>query len=194
MNIKLILTSLSLVSLLSGCAPSLGLRLGAPDVAFEEKEERKITSQTAAGVKVKVGAFLDARASDTIVVIDGREVRSEGEIGAAVQAGLERQLREAGARIALLQAPTIEGEVIDWRAKVSPDFPTSEVVAKAKIKITLRGTKSEVLYRATYAGDANKKHPFLGEKDVQATLGNAMASAIEAAVEDDALIGRISSR
>lgn len=194
MNTKSFLTSLSLVSLLSGCAPSLGLRLGAPDVALEEKEEAKVPAQTAVGAKVKVGSFLDARASDTIVVIDGREVRSEGEIGTAVQAGLERQLREAGARIALLQAPVIEGEVVEWRAKVTPNFPASEVVAKAKIKITLRGTKSEVVYRATYSGDANKTHPFLGEKDVQATLGNAMASAIGAAVKDDALVGRVTAR
>lgn len=194
MKTKLFVTSLSLVSLLSACSPSLGLRLGAPDVTLEEKDPPKVIAQTAAGAKVKVGSFLDARASDTLVVIDGREVRSEGEIGAAVQTGLERQLRDAGARIALLQAPTIEGEVIDWRAKVTPNFPASEVVAKAKIKITLRGPKSEVLYRATYAGDANKTHPFLGEKDVQATLGNAMASAIEAAVRDEALIGRISVR
>jgi hypothetical protein len=194
MKTKFFLTSLSLVSLLSGCAPSLGLRLGAPDVAFEEKEQSKVDAQALSGAKVKVGSFLDARASDTIVVVDGREVRSEGEIGAAVQAGLERQLRDAGARIALLQAPTIDGEVIEWRAKVTPDFPASEVVAKAKIKITLRGPKSEVLYRSTYVGDANKKHPFLGEKDVQATLGNAMASAIEVAVQDETLIGRITAR
>lgn len=185
-----VLSALSLMMLVSGCAPSLGLRLEAPDVVKEEGD--KAHAATAApGSKVKIGAFLDGRSSDTFAVIDGREVRTDGSIGTAVQTGLERQLRAAGVRIALLRAPTIEGEVVDWRARVTPEFPASKVVANAKVKVTVRAPDSKVLYRATYSGEANKTHPLLGEKDVQETLGNAMATALEAATKDDGFMQQL---
>ena len=190
MKTSTILPILSLSLLLSACAPSLGLRLEAPDVVKQEGDKVRVVT-AAPGSKVKIGAFLDGRSSDTFAVIDGREVRTDGSIGTAVQTGLERQLRAAGVRVALLKAPTIEGEVVDWRAKVSPDFPASTVVANAKVKVTVRAPDSKVLYRATYSGEANKTHPLLGEKDVQETLGNAMATALEAATKDDGFMQQL---
>ena len=190
MKTKTCISALSLIVLISGCAPSLGLRLEAPDVVKEEGDKSRVVS-VAQGSKAKMGAFLDGRSSDTFVVIDGREVRTDGEIGAAVQTGFERQLRAAGVRIALLKAPTIEGEVVDWRARVMPEFPASKVVANAKVKVTVRAPDSKVLYRATYSGEANKTHPLLGEKDVQETLGNAMATALEAATKDDGFMQQL---
>jgi uncharacterized lipoprotein YajG len=190
MKTNKILSVLSLMMLVSGCAPSLGLRMEAPDVVKEEGDKATVVA-AAPGSKVKIGAFLDGRSSDTFAVIDGREVRTEGSVGTAVQTGLERQLRAAGVRVALLKAPMIEGEVVDWRAKVSPDFPASKVVANAKVKVTVRAPDSKVLYRATYSGEANKTHPLLGEKDVQETLGNAMATALEAATKDDGFMQQL---
>lgn len=190
MKTKNLIPLLSLILLVSGCSPSLGLRLEAPDVVKEEGDKAGITP-AAPNSKVKIGSFLDGRSSDTFAVIDGREVRSDGEIGSAVQTGLERQLRAAGVRVAILRAPTIEGEVVDWRAKVTPDFPASTVVANAKVKVTVRAPDSKVLYRATYSGEANKTHPLLGEKDVQATLGTAMATALEAATKDQGFMDNL---
>ncbi|MEY4667517.1 MAG: hypothetical protein RL518_216 [Pseudomonadota bacterium] len=157
----------------------------------EDSEKNPALANAAPGSKARIGPFLDGRSSDTIALIDGRQVRSEGSVGAAVQTGFERQLRAAGVRVSLLQAPTIEGEIVDWKARVSPDFPASQVVANAKVKVTIKGPKSEVLYRATYSGEANKTHPVLGESDIQATLGTAMATALEAAVKDDGFMRQL---
>ena len=178
----------SLACLSTGCAPDLGLRISPPDDPSLQ-EEKKVLNETKplAGVKVKVAPFLDGRGSDALAIIDGRSVPSDGAVGASVQAGFERQIREAGGRIAVLQASTIEGEVADWQAKIKPSFPMSEVVANAKVKITVRGLRSEVLYRGTYGGEARKQDPFLGERDVQTALGDAMARAISAAVSDEVM-------
>ena len=190
MKTNTLLCALSLVTLVSGCAPSMGLRLQAPDVVKDDGDKARVPA-AAPNSKAKIGPFLDGRSSDTFAVIDGREIRTDGEVGVAVQTGLERQLRAAGVRVALLRAPTIEGEVIDWRARVTPDFPASTVVASAKVKVTVRGVDSKVLYRATYSGEANKTHPILGESDVQETLGNAMATALEAATKDDGFMQQL---
>ena len=194
MNTHKFLATFALSCLLSACAPSLGLRMEAPAVVNEDAEKNPIEANAAAGSKARIGPFLDGRSSDTIAIIDGRQVRTEGSVGAAVQTGFERQLRAAGVRVALLQAPTIEGEVVDWKARVTPDFPASQVVANAKVKVTSKGLKSEVLYRATYSGEANKTHPALGESDIQATLGTAMATALEAAVKDDGFMRQLGGR
>lgn len=191
MNTITLLAMFALSLFVSACAPSLGLRMEAPDVVNEDEDKNPIVANAAPGSKARIGPFLDGRSSDTIATIDGRQVRSEGAVGAAVQTGLERQLRAAGVRVSLLQAPTIEGEVVDWKARVSPDFPASQVVANAKVKVTIKGPKSEVLYRATYSGEANKTHPALGESDIQATLGTAMATALEAAVKDDGFMRQL---
>jgi Uncharacterized lipoprotein len=186
------LIGLLIVAVLSGCAPKLGLRMSAPEVALEETKgsvRRKVTPGEYSGIKVKIVPLLDGRSADVFAVIDGREVLTDGDIGTAAQTGFERQLRDAGARVALLQAPTIEGEVVEWRANVSPDFPASEVVSKAKLRILVRDKKAKEIYRAVYSGEANRKHPLLDEDDVRRSLGFAMASAIEAALADDQLLG-----
>lgn len=191
MNTNKFLSALALSLVVSACSPSLGLRMEAPDVVNEDADKNPVVANAAAGSKARIGPFLDGRSSDTIATIDGRQVRSEGSVGTAVQTGFERQLRDAGVRVVLLQAPTIEGEVVDWKARVTPDFPASKVVANAKVKVTIKGPKSEVLYRATYSGEANKTHPALGESDIKATLGTAMATALEAAVKDDGFMQQL---
>lgn len=183
-----------LLPLLGGCAPQLGLRLTPPDVVLEDEKGGKELKGVASGAKVKIGSFLDGRSSDTLATVDGREVLTDGEVGPAVQTGFERQLRAAGARVSLLKSATVEGEVVDWRARVSPDFPASSVVANAKVKVTVRSASNDVLYRATYTGEANKKHPFLGESDIQAVLGTAMASAIEAAIKDQTFLKHLGAQ
>ena len=174
----------------SGCAPSMGLRMPAPEVVLEDAKEssrQRVLSSNFGGIKVKVLPFMDGRSSDVFAVVDGRDVFTDGEIGVATQTGFERQVREAGARVALLHAPTIEGEVVEWRAKVVPNLPASEVVSKAKIRVSVRDVKTKEVYRAVYSGESNRKHPLLDEDDVRRSLGFAMASAINAAQSDDQL-------
>ncbi len=187
----------SLAIFTTGCAPELGLKVAPPDVPSQLKEDKEKTPKAEAkplmGVKVRVSPLLDGRSSDTIVMIDGRSIPSEGPVGVSAQAGLERQIREAGGRIAVLQSSTIEGEVVEWLAKVKPSFPLSDVSAKAKIKITVRDAQQKVLYRGTYGGEANKRDPFLGERDVQEALGDAMARAISAAVADEVMAQQLMS-
>jgi hypothetical protein len=183
----------ALACLISGCAPDLGLRIAPPEVPSLQEEKKAAETKPLAGIRVKVAPFSDGRGSDALAVIDGRNVGAEGSVGSSVQAGFERQIREAGGRIAIVDASVIEGEVADWRANVKPSFPMSEVVANAKVMITVKGADSKVIYRGTYGGEARKQDPFLSERDVRDALGDAMARAISAAVSDKVMAQQLST-
>jgi hypothetical protein len=135
---------------------------------------------------------MDARKEDTLAVIDGRKVASDGSLGAVVQEGLERYLKTAGANVVLFNAPIVEGEIVEWRSSVKPGFPLSEATAIARIKVTLRGGESQVLYRASYTGEASSKHPMLTEQSVRQLLAEAMGSALEEVVSDDGFVTQLS--
>ncbi len=173
-----------------GCAPELGRTLIVPPVP--EAELVAGADSAADPVRVRVGNFIDSRPAQTIVVIDGRKVDSEGALTRTVEEGFERYLRQVGARIAVLNAPTIEGQVVDWSANVEPGFPTSEARAVARIKVTVRDTKSHPIYHATFSGESTAKHPMLGPDQIQRLLGQAMGSAIEAAVRDEDFVAQLS--
>lgn len=181
----------SLVALLvNGCAPDLGVSLSVPSVPDPDKV---VADQSRSStVKVRVGRFTDSRKSSTLAVIDGRQIPSEGDLGVVVQEGLVNYLRRAGIRIAVLQAPQIEGEIVEWKAKVSPDFPTSSASATARIKVLVRGVDSEVSYRATFAGEASMSHPALRATHVRELLAQAMGSALEEVVNDPAVVQHLS--
>jgi hypothetical protein len=187
---SLLKTHLVLLSfLLSACAPELGLRLGAPTVP-----ESTAISQSPSGaeqLRVRVGSFKDSRPSQTFVMIDGRKVGTEGSVAQSVEEGFARYLRQAGARIAVLNAPSIEGEVIDWTAKVDPAFPSAEAKASARIKVTVRDSKAHPLYHGTYSGEATRSHPMVDSEVVQNVLAQAMGSALEAAVNDEQFVAQL---
>lgn len=143
-------------------------------------------------VRIRVGDFKDSRPSATLVVVDGRRVESAGSAARAVEAGFERYLRSAGARLVDLGAPTIEGEVIDWSARVESSFPTSEAQAVARLKVVVRDTNSKAIYHATFSGESAKQHPIISLEDVRKLLADAMAIAIEAAIRDEAFIAQLS--
>jgi hypothetical protein len=143
-------------------------------------------------VRVRVGHFIDARTAQTIVVIDGRKVDSDGGVPRVVEEGFERYLRQVGARIAVLNAPTIEGQVVDWSARVEPGFPTSDANAVARLKVTVRDSRGHPIYHATFSGESRASHPMLGVEEIQRLLGQAMGSAIEAAVRDDDFVAQLS--
>ena len=190
MNKRMYRLVLGFCFFLIGCAPEIGLTLIAPEVP--EPESMSQAESSADPVRVKIGSFSDARPAQTIAIIDGRKVDSEGELGKVVAEGFERYLRRAGARIAVLNAPTIEGQVVDWSARVEPGFPTSEAQAVARLKVTIRDTRAHPIYYATFTGESSVTHPMLGSEEVQRLLAQAMGSAIEAAVRDEDFVLQLS--
>ncbi len=189
-----VLRMLFLVGLLAaaGCAPQLGLKIAVPNLP---DPQRTVPSARGEGepIRVRVGNFIDGRRSDTIAVVDGREVASDSSIAPVVQEGFERYFRNAGANVVLFNAPSIEGEVTEWRAAVIPKFPASEASAVARLKVEIRGAGARVAYRATYSGEATSKHPFLSEDSIRELLATAMGSAIEEAVHDESLVIALSN-
>lgn len=188
-------TLASLLTVLSiGCAPHFGVDMKVPPVP--EAQHVEVGTADAAALRVKVGSFEDLRISSTIAVVDGREIPSVGSAGAVAQEAFERYYRGVGVRVTRRDAPILEGQVTEWRAKVLPDFPTSEASANAKIRLVLKDSEYHVLYRGVFSGEATVSHPLLDEDHVRELLGQAMAAAIEAAVTDEVLrsqlaVGRI---
>lgn len=189
-RVRMVIGTLALC-LASACAPDLGMRLSVPSVPDSEKVE--VQERRDGPSKVRVGTFTDNRKSNTIAVIDGRQVPSEGTLGVIVQEGLENYLRKSGARIAVLQAPQIEGEIVEWKANVLPSFPTSSASATARIKVVVRGADSSVKYRATFAGEASMSHPALRASHVKELLAQAMGSALEEVVTDPGVVDQLSA-
>jgi hypothetical protein len=180
---------LCFVLLCSACAPEIGLKLGAP--SLPESTAISHQSSSAEQVKVRVGSFKDSRPSQTMVVIDGRKVGTEGSVAGTVEEGFARYLRQAGLRIAVLNAPSIDGEILDWTARVEPAFPTTEAKASARVKVTIRDSRAHPLYHATYTGEATRTHPMIDGEVVQSVLAQAMGSAIEAAVSDQQFVAQL---
>jgi hypothetical protein len=158
-----------------------------PDSEKVEAQERRDGP-----IKVRIGTFTDNRKSNTLAVIDGRQVPSEGNLGVVVQEGLENYLRKAGIRIAVLQAPQIEGEIVEWKASVVPSFPTSSASATARIKVVVRGADASVKYRASFGGEATMSHPVLRATHVRELLAQAMGSALEEVVTDPGVVDHLS--
>lgn len=186
---KFSLALFCLAALAQGCAPELGLRVKPP--SLPDPAEAAQAQAVVDPVKVRIGTFTDARPSQTFVTIDGRDVTTQGSVVGPVQEGFATYLRHAGMRIALLNAPTIEGQVTDWRANVSASFPTSDAKATARLKVTVRDSRSHPIYHANFSGEATTSHPMLDDQKIQELLGQAMASAIEAATRDQTFMAQL---
>jgi hypothetical protein len=174
----------------SACAPEIGLTVPVP--SLPDPTPTVGGPRISEGeVKVRVGSFKDTRASQTFVVVDGRKVGTQGSTASAVEEAFARYLREAGARIAVLNTPSIDGEILDWNAQVQPAFPASEAKASARLKVTVRDSRAHPLYHATFTGEASTSHPMVDSEMVQKLLGEAMGSAIQAAVRDDEFVAQL---
>jgi hypothetical protein len=175
---------------LSACAPEIGLRLRVPTLP----EPAGVADATISTdpIKVRVGNFMDARPTQTFVLVDGRKVGTDGSLENSVRDGFTRYLRQSGTRIALLDAPSIEGEVQEWTAVVRPSFPNSDAQASARLKVTVRDSRAHPIYFATFSGESSMSHPMVDEAVVQRLLGQAMGSAIEAAVKDPEFVAQLS--
>lgn len=168
-------TTFVILAAVVGCAPDLGMQLSVPALPEPEQVERDEAGGPV--LKLRVGNFIDARRSKTVAVIDGREVPSEGQLGALVQEGLGSYYRKAGVRVVLLNAPLIEGEILEWRATVTPGFPTSAASAKARLSVIVKGTDSTLLYKGSFSGDSSMAHPMLRASHVQGLLAQAILNA-----------------
>ncbi len=174
----------------SACAPEFGLEMQAPPVSAVQKVEPG--GAEAAALRVKVGSFEDARSALTIVTVDDREIPTVGSVGGPVQEAFDRAFRDAGVRVVRRDAPLLQGEVVEWKANILPGFPSSEAVATAKVRVSLKDSESHVIYRGVFNGEATVSHPLLDEDHVQELLGQAMGGAVEAAVNDEVLRAQLS--
>lgn len=181
---------LSLVAIVSGCAPEIGVRMRPP--SLPEPTAIADAAEVTNPIRVRVGNFVDARSNQSLVAIDGRKVMTEGSPGKVVEEGFARYLQRAGARIAVLNAPSIEGEILDWTAVVHSEFPTSEVRSAARLKVVVRDSKAHPIYRATFTGESTANHPMMDQDVVKQALGQSMGSAIEAAVRDPEFVAQLS--
>lgn len=174
---------------ITGCAPGLGSTLDLPELP--EASPSDVDTLSGDELKVRVGKFIDSRPTDALAEINGRAVQTQGQVGPVVQDGFTRYYTSAGAKIVQFGAPTVLGEVLEWRTIVTPQFPSSNVVAKAKFALELRSSDERVLYRANYSGEASASNPMMSESDIQGILAEAMASAVREAVNDSSLLTRI---
>lgn len=172
----------------SSCAPSLGSRLKVPDVFVDES---KITDFDTRLPKVKIGNFLDARREPTLAIIDGREVMPEGDISDAVREAITTAFVDSGARVTNNYAPIIEGEIKDWQIVIKPGFPTTDLVAKSSLRVVVRDSELNQIYRATYNGESTKQHPAPGEDTIRETLSDAMAVTINEVFHDQDLKNKL---
>lgn len=178
-----------LVVALTGCSPGLGVRLAVPSVGEMAPEGRP--NYHADALKIRVGSFFDSRTSDIIAVVKGRHVKTDGNVGAAVQDALVRFARDVGMEVVQFRAASLSGEVTDWQVSVEPSFPASSATARARVNVELRSADDALLYRASYAGEATKKHIMLSESGIKDVLADAMRAALGEVVSDRSLVQRI---
>jgi hypothetical protein len=184
-----LLRAIPLLALMA-CAPEIGVRIPVP--LLPDPQSQVDQAQVVNPVKVRVGTFVDSRPNPALVIVDGRKVMTDDNPGRAVEEGFSRYLRNAGARIAVLNAPSIEGDILDWTALVEPSFPTSNARATARIRVLMRDSKAHPIYKATFSGESTISHPMIDQTEIEKLLGQAMASAIETAVRDDEFVRQLS--
>jgi hypothetical protein len=171
-----------------GCAPGLGPTLEVPHVQLGTGTIREFSDHN---VKVRLGQFIDSRSSTAIAKVDGREVLPDGGIGAAVEEAFQGFLSEALVKMAVIDAPTIEGQVLDWGVNVLPGFPLTSVNGDARVAVTLRTSHNDVAYKGIYSSHATREHPTPGEGTVKDVLSEAMAGAVREALRDQDLRAKL---
>src|SRR5262245_47267137 len=120
-KLVLLLVTVSLFA----CSPGFGSKVSVDEIeslgnATKYKEEGN------AG-RVNVLKFSDSRPVETIIEINGRLVKPDGDLGQNVSLALERELRKRGMIISLFDSPTIRGSITEWVASVDTGFFSSSV-------------------------------------------------------------------
>ncbi|NDC36614.1 MAG: hypothetical protein EBZ48_01025 [Proteobacteria bacterium] len=174
---------------LSGCAPGLGHKL--PVSRFPAPEE--VVSRPSGKGRVLVRSFSDGRADHAVAIIDGRSVEPGSDVSAAVRAAMESYLKAAGFGVGGSDSPVLVGTVQRWSVVVKPDFPTSTAEAVAGIGVELYSSSQEVLFRGTYRGEYSAEHPLMNQDRIAEALGQAMAAAMQQAINDSRFTAAIES-
>ncbi len=174
------------ILLLFGCAPGLKNTLRVSSIPAAENSRRNLD-----GLRLNVGTFKDARISTGIARVNTREVRADGDVGAAVQQAFERQVKIQGAKLSLFNAPTLRGTVKDWKIMVKPAFPSSKADARASLEVELVDTGGKVKYRGTYSGNMSVENPVMREERVEGILGEAMLNAMVHVLNDRRFVSKL---
>ena len=185
---KNLFLSLAFVLPLAACAPNLSRSIVVTTIPLVQIENKVPLSNTA---RARVGSFTDARTDLTAAEIDGRKIPADGDIGSAVVLGFEQALRDSGMQLVLFDAPTVSGQVKEWKVVVKPKFPTSEITATAELEVSVKDMSGNNVYGATYTGEMAASDMYANETKVKKILGLAMSQAIQQAVEDSLLVERL---
>ena len=180
-----------MVLFVQGCAPGLGKRLQVKGVLSPEAKIDFQDASHCAGKAVRVGSFEDRRSYSEVGEIDGRLLQPEGNAALGAQWFMEKLLRTARVQTGLVTGPWLVGQILDWRVRVIPGFPTTKAEAEASVRIELRDEGYGVLYAATYAGRGQAEHPFMTQTKVEEVLADAMWVALSGVIDDQELWSRI---
>ena len=173
---------------LLACAPNLGKSIIVTSIPLVTIEHKVPLSNTA---RARVGEFTDARTDLTAAEIDGRKLPADGDVGSAVVLGFEQALRDSGVQLVLFDAPSVSGQIKEWKVNVNPKFPASDITATAELEVSVKDISGNNLYAATYTGEMAASDMFANETKVKKILGLAMSQAIQQAVEDSVLVERL---
>gem|GEM_PF-6521179 len=170
---------------LMGCSPHLGRSIIVNDIPPSSASSYRPASWR--GLTVVLDTTVIALSKQPGAKIDGRFVPIEGAIDSVVGQGLRQRLRSAGASVRQGGSVALTSRVTEWGMRVYPDFPSTSVEARAVIVIEALHASGEILYRATYTGEATRSGVNVRAPQIEETLINAMAHALDEVVMDDRL-------
>ncbi|RIL09397.1 MAG: hypothetical protein DCC75_06595 [Proteobacteria bacterium] len=170
---------------LGGCEPGLGKSISVSKI---EGTEKCPSAANLEGRIFRVGQFQDRRGSSPIGEIDNRMLEPASDPAQSVKGAVEQQLKACGASLSLFTGPYVSGEVLDWKVRVYPKFPASDVEAFAKLRLQVLDGVGKQIYSAAYSGSVSESHPALSGDQVESNLGAAMALAISEAFRNDGFL------
>lgn len=172
-------------AVLNGCSPHLGRSIIVTDIPVRASSTVQAPSWN--GMPIALDATIVALAKQPGATIDGRFVPLEGAVDAVVGQGLRRRFRGAGASIRHGAPVALTSRVTEWQMQVYPDFPSTAVEARAVIVVEAVSQTGEIIYRATYTGEANRSGANVRVPQIEETLINAMGHALDEVIADDRL-------
>lgn len=138
---------------------------------------------------VRVEGFSDLREGEQLFTINAkRKVMPDDGVSRYVTSAFEDVLAMNDFRLSQMKGPIIRGEILDWHAKLSTGFPTSEEVATASVRIMVVDDTGKNRFSAVYNGSSSLKHPFLTESKAKKVLSEAMQVALESVLMDPSFI------
>ena len=164
---------------LLGCAPGLGNNLDLDHV-----NSIKLPSAPKMSLSCSLGLFKDSRSDSHLVEISGRRVYTTSNLPMLARSIMEDQIRDAGGQVTISSNLGIQGEVLTWKARVTPGFPSSIVNSEAKIRLVATDQTGRTVHSSIYAASSSSKEPFLSEGDIKDSLARAMQVALNEALYD----------